>query len=75
MSDTPKANTATFHILTAGYYTRGVASTVGLIRDGEVTGVVDPGMVRDRALILDPLARPRGAAPRGDRRRVQPSPS
>jgi glyoxylase-like metal-dependent hydrolase (beta-lactamase superfamily II) len=56
MSDTPTANTATFHILTAGYYTRGVASTVGLIRDGDVTVVVDPGMVRDRALILDPLA-------------------
>jgi glyoxylase-like metal-dependent hydrolase (beta-lactamase superfamily II) len=55
MSDTPNANTATVDILTAGYYGRGVASTVGLIRDGAVTVVVDPGMVRDRSLILDPL--------------------
>lgn len=56
MSDAPRASTATFHILTAGYYLRGVASTVGLIRDGAVTVVVDPGMVSDRSLILDPLA-------------------
>ncbi len=55
MSDTPRANTATVHVLTAGYYGRGVASTVGLIRDGAMTVVVDPGMVRDRSLILDPL--------------------
>jgi glyoxylase-like metal-dependent hydrolase (beta-lactamase superfamily II) len=55
MSDIPNANTATVDILTAGYYGRGVASTVGLIRDGGVTVVVDPGMVRDRSLILDPL--------------------
>jgi glyoxylase-like metal-dependent hydrolase (beta-lactamase superfamily II) len=53
--DTPRANTATVHVLTAGYYGRGVASTVGLIRDGALTVVVDPGMVRDRSLILDPL--------------------
>ena len=33
-----------------------MASTVALIRDGAATVVVDPGMVRDRALILDPLA-------------------
>ena len=55
MSDLPRASTATFHLLTAGYYGRGVASTVGLIRDGAVNVVVDPGMVRDRSLILDPL--------------------
>jgi glyoxylase-like metal-dependent hydrolase (beta-lactamase superfamily II) len=55
MSDTPRANTATVHVLTAGYYGRGVASTVGLIREGAMTVVVDPGMVRDRSLILDPL--------------------
>jgi glyoxylase-like metal-dependent hydrolase (beta-lactamase superfamily II) len=55
MSDTPNGNTAAVDILTAGYYGRGVASTVGLIRDGAVTVVVDPGMVRDRSLILDPL--------------------
>ena len=43
MSDAPRANTATFHVLTAGYFERGVASTVGLIRDGAVLVVVDPG--------------------------------
>jgi glyoxylase-like metal-dependent hydrolase (beta-lactamase superfamily II) len=47
--------TASVDVLTAGYFHDGVASTVGLIRDGAVTVVVDPGMVRDRALILDPL--------------------
>jgi glyoxylase-like metal-dependent hydrolase (beta-lactamase superfamily II) len=55
MSDSPRANTATVKVLTAGYYGRGVASTVGLIRDRDLTVVVDPGMVRERALILDPL--------------------
>jgi glyoxylase-like metal-dependent hydrolase (beta-lactamase superfamily II) len=56
MSDTPHANGATVDILTAGYYRTGVASTVGLIRDGALVVVVDPGMVRDRAQILDPLS-------------------
>jgi glyoxylase-like metal-dependent hydrolase (beta-lactamase superfamily II) len=62
MIDAPRDRTAAFHILTAGYYQRGVASTVALIRDGAVTVVVDPGMVSDRSLILDPLAA-RGVAP------------
>jgi glyoxylase-like metal-dependent hydrolase (beta-lactamase superfamily II) len=56
MSDRPAASTATFDVLTAGYYEGGVASTVGLIRDGAVTVVVDPGMVRSRSVILDPLS-------------------
>lgn len=34
----------------------GVASTVGLIRDGDRIVVVDPGMVSDRRLIVAPLA-------------------
>ncbi|MBA3906939.1 MAG: MBL fold metallo-hydrolase [Pseudonocardiales bacterium] len=34
----------------------GVASTVALVRDRESLIVVDPGMVRSPALILDPLA-------------------
>lgn len=55
MSDRPRASTATFHVLTPGYYGRRVASTVGLIRDEAVTVVVDPGMVHDRSQILDPL--------------------
>lgn len=34
----------------------GVAGTVSLLRDGDVTAIVDPGMVPARASILDPLA-------------------
>ena len=34
----------------------GVASSVVLVRDGDSVVVVDPGMVADRRLILDPLA-------------------
>ncbi len=56
MTDAPQRRTATVHVLTEGYVGRGVASTVGLIRDGRTIAVVDPGMVRDRTLILDPLA-------------------
>ena len=44
------------HLLHAGYVGDRVASSVILVRDGEAVIVVDPGMVRDRALILDPLA-------------------
>lgn len=55
MSDAPGAPTATYHVLTVGYVGRGVASTVGFARDGDRLVVVDPGMVADRSLILDPL--------------------
>ena len=34
----------------------GVAGTVSVLRDGDVTAIVDPGMVPSRAAILDPLA-------------------
>lgn len=50
------------HVLHAGYTGHNVASTVALVRDGDATIVVDPGMVADRALILDPL-RAHGVAP------------
>ena len=44
-------------LLHVGYATpEGVGSTVGLIRDGSRAIVVDPGMVRDRRAILEPLA-------------------
>jgi glyoxylase-like metal-dependent hydrolase (beta-lactamase superfamily II) len=44
-------------VLHDGYATaEGVASSVVLVRDGDVVVVVDPGMVRGPALILDPLA-------------------
>jgi glyoxylase-like metal-dependent hydrolase (beta-lactamase superfamily II) len=56
MSDRPTATAAKFNVLTAGYFTDGVASTVALIQDGAATVVVDPGMVRSRSVILDPLA-------------------
>jgi glyoxylase-like metal-dependent hydrolase (beta-lactamase superfamily II) len=47
---------ATHHLLHAGYAgDDGVASSVSLVIDGEVQIVVDPGMVAERSLILDPL--------------------
>lgn len=42
-------------VLVEGYADDRVAGTVTLIRDGDVVIVVDPGMVADRGLILDPL--------------------
>lgn len=56
MSDHPRAATATYELLHTGYAGDGIASTVGFVRDGDVLLVTDPGMVRDRSLILDPLA-------------------
>lgn len=47
--------TATVELLCAGYVGDRVASTVVLVREGDVVLIVDPGMVRDRRLILDPL--------------------
>ena len=45
-------------ILTVGYAdTPSVAGTVGLVRDADRIIVVDPGMVRSRSLILDPIER------------------
>lgn len=49
---------ATVHVLAVGYADMpSVAGTVGLVRDGDRVIVVDPGMVRSRSLILDPLER------------------
>lgn len=47
---------AELNVLTAGYVGQRVASTVVLVRDGDVTAVVDPGMVASRDRILAPLA-------------------
>ena len=45
-------------VLAVGYAdSPSVAGTVGLVRDGDSVIVVDPGMVRRRSLILDPLER------------------
>ena len=54
--------TAEVHVLTAGYVKDRVASTVTLLREGDTLVVVDPGMVADRRLILDPLG-PLGITP------------
>jgi glyoxylase-like metal-dependent hydrolase (beta-lactamase superfamily II) len=42
-------------LLHAGYTGEGTASSVVLVRDGDALIVADPGMVRSRSLILDPL--------------------
>jgi glyoxylase-like metal-dependent hydrolase (beta-lactamase superfamily II) len=52
----------TVHLLHAGYTGERTASSIVLVRDGDATIVVDPGMVARRALILDPL-RDLGVAP------------
>lgn len=49
--------TARVDVLAEGYVGDRVASTVTLIRDGQVVIVVDPGMVSGREVILDPLAK------------------
>lgn len=47
---------AVHHLLHAGYARDdGVASSVSLVLDGGTKIVVDPGMVSDRGLILEPL--------------------
>jgi glyoxylase-like metal-dependent hydrolase (beta-lactamase superfamily II) len=55
MDDRPASRTASYSVLYAGYGSPGVASTVGFVWDGDVRVVTDPGMVRHRSLILDPL--------------------
>ena len=52
----------TVDVLHAGYAGERVGSTIVLVRDGDATIVVDPGLVRTRSLILDPLAS-HGVAP------------
>lgn len=48
---------ATFHLLHAGYVRDDlVGGTVSLVVDGDARLVIDPGMVADRAVILDGLA-------------------
>lgn len=44
------------HLLHAGYTGEGVGSSIALVQDGDARIVVDPGMVKSRSLILDPLA-------------------
>lgn len=53
---------ASVHLLHAGYAHERVGSSVVLVRDGDASIVVDPGMVAHRSRILDPLAA-HGVAP------------
>ena len=46
---------ATVDVVFTGYVGERVAGTVSLVRDQGMVAVVDPGMVPDRAVILDPL--------------------
>jgi len=46
---------AQLDVLFDGYGGDGVASTVSLIRDGDLVAVVDPGMVPSRGSILNPI--------------------
>ena len=46
----------TVQLLHAGYTGDRVGSSIVLVRDGDATIIVDPGMVARRTLILDPLA-------------------
>ncbi len=53
---TELARTARLDVLVEGYVRQPyVAGTVSLLRDGDRTVVVDPGMVAERELILGPL--------------------
>lgn len=56
----PRQRAATFQVLNVGYTLStgpGVAATVSFVADGDRRVVIDPGMVADRARILEPLAR------------------
>ena len=47
---------ASFQVLPTGYAAGRVASAITLLTEGDTVGVIDPGMVADRQLILGPLA-------------------
>ena len=54
--DKPTASSAQVHILFNGYADERVASTVAFVRDGDVRIIIDPGMVPNPSVILEPLA-------------------
>lgn len=58
----PRARTATARVVHEGYIRteddgQHVGSTVGLVRDGDLVLVVDPGLVHDRAALLEGVRR------------------
>lgn len=65
MPELPAGRSATWEVLVVGYTSStgpgkpnaGTQATVSYIRDGDHHVVVDPGMVADRRLIIEPLAR------------------
>lgn len=62
MTDAPLGRSARFDLLLEGSLRPGVRSTCTLVRDGDLVGVVDPGLAPSPAAILDPL-RALGLAP------------
>jgi glyoxylase-like metal-dependent hydrolase (beta-lactamase superfamily II) len=57
MPDAPGTRSARFDILLAGSPGPQTVSTCSLVREGETTIVIDPGLAPSQAAILDPLAR------------------
>jgi len=57
MPDAPSRRTATYEVLTVGYVAPKTAATASYVHDEDLHVVFDPGMVADRKLLLDPLAR------------------
>ena len=55
-NDRPTASSAEVHILFNGYADERVASTVAFVRDGDFRVIIDPGMVPNPSVILEPLA-------------------
>ncbi len=55
MTDAPLGRSARFDLLLEGSLRPGVRSTCTLVRDGELVGIVDPGLAPSPAAILDPL--------------------
>jgi glyoxylase-like metal-dependent hydrolase (beta-lactamase superfamily II) len=53
----PGSREAEVHVLFEGYVGEHTASTVGLIREGDLWIVWDPGMVPSQRVILEPLRR------------------
>lgn len=61
--DRPGASSAEVHILFNGYANlntttnvHSVASTIAFVREGDVRVIIDPGMVPDPRVVLEPLA-------------------
>jgi glyoxylase-like metal-dependent hydrolase (beta-lactamase superfamily II) len=56
MTDAPPARTARFDVLLDGSLSPRCSSTCSLVRDGDASIVIDPGLAPSQSAILDPLA-------------------